>query len=106
MAAGRGGAGAGRLALYKAAQKMHMFQFSEPRVPWSLESWVWELPIVVFQVCAGRPARGRLGHPHSSHLGLHIRGEVQCVPLQFCEGDGGVLQVVEEDLDLWGNGGD
>lgn len=41
-----------------------------------------------------------LGHPHSSHLGLHIRGEVQCVPLQFCEGNGGVLQVVEEDLDL------
>lgn len=35
-----------------------------------------------------------------SHLRLHIRGEVQCVPLQFCEGNGGVLQVVEEDLDL------
>lgn len=41
-----------------------------------------------------------LGHPRCSHLGLHIRGEVQCVPLQFCEGNGGVLQVVEEDLDL------
>lgn len=35
-----------------------------------------------------------------SHLGLHVGGEVQCVPLQFCEGNGGVLQVVEEDLDL------
>lgn len=41
-----------------------------------------------------------------SHLGLHIGGEVQCVPLQFCEGDGRVLQVVEEDLDLWGDRGD
>lgn len=39
--------------------------------------------------------------PHSySHLGLHVSGEVQCVPLQFCEGNGGVLQVVQEDLDL------
>lgn len=39
--------------------------------------------------------------PHScSHLGLHVGGEVQCVPLQFCEGNGGVLQVVEENLDL------
>lgn len=45
--------------------------------------------------------------PHScSHQGLHIGGEVQCVPLQFCEGNGGVLQVVEEDLDLWGDRGD
>lgn len=87
--------------MYKVAQKMHTFQFSEPCVPWSLECWVWEFPIVVFQVCAGRPAReAGSATPHSSHLGLHIRGEVQCVPLQFCEGDGGVLQVVEEDLDL------
>lgn len=45
--------------------------------------------------------------PHScSHLGLHVGGEVQCVPLQFCEGNGGVLQVVEKDLDLWGDRGD
>lgn len=48
------------------------------------------------------------GHPpHScSRLGLHVGGEVQCVPLQFCEGNGGVLQVVEKDLDLWGDRGD
>lgn len=38
--------------------------------------------------------------PSGSRLGLHVGGEVQCVPLQFCEGNGGVLQVVEEDLDL------
>lgn len=87
--------------MYKVARKVHVFQFSEPCVPGSLECWVWEFPIVVFQVCAGRPA-GEAGSaaPPSSHLGLHVRGEVQCVPLQFCEGDGGVLQVVEEDLDL------
>lgn len=53
MAARRG---PGRLALYKVAQKVHMFQFLEPCVPWSLECWVWEGSITVFQVCAGRPA--------------------------------------------------
>lgn len=94
--------GAGSAGFVQVAQKMHMFQFLEICDPWSLECWVWEFSIVVFQVCVGSPGwRGGLGHPHScSHLGLHISGEVQCVPLQFCEGDGGVLQVVEEDLDL------
>lgn len=100
--------GAGQLALYKAARKMRTFQFLEICVPWRLECWVWEFSIVVFQVCVGSPGwRGWFGHPHSgSHLALHIGGEVQCVPLQFCKGDGGVLQVVEEDLDLWGDRGD
>lgn len=49
----RRGWGLGQLALYKVAQKMHMFQFLETCVPWSLECWVWEFSIVVFQVCAG-----------------------------------------------------
>lgn len=38
--------------------------------------------------------------PQPPCLGLHVGGEVQRVPLEFCEGNGGVLQVVEEDLDL------
>lgn len=97
-------AGPGQLALYKVAQKTHVSQFLETCVPWRLECWVWEFPIAVFQVCAGSPAReAGSATPCSSHLGLHIRGEVQCVPLQFCEGNGGVLQVVEEDLDLCHN---
>lgn len=29
--------GAGQLALYKVAQKMHMFQFLEGGFPWTLE---------------------------------------------------------------------
>lgn len=41
--------------------------------------------------------------PQPPCLGLHVGGEVQRVPLEFCEGNGGVLQVVEEDLDLWGD---
>lgn len=89
---------------------MHVFQFLEIYGPWSLECWVWEFSIVVFQVCVGSLGwRGWRGPPppHScSHLGLHVGGEVQCVPLQFCEGNGGVLQVVEKDLDLWGDRGD
>lgn len=48
--------------------------------------------------------RGWFHHPPQPPcLGLHVGGEVQCVPLEFCEGNGGVLQVVEEDLDLWGD---
>lgn len=66
--------------------------------PFSQECWVWEFSIVVFQVCVSWP--GRLAPRSYSHLGLHVGREVQCVPLQFCEGDGGVLQVVQEDLDL------
>lgn len=47
------------------------------------------------------PAGGlALATPTAAHPRLHVCGEVQCVPLQFCEGNGGVLQVVEEDLDL------
>lgn len=34
--------GLGQLVLYKVAQKMHIFQFLEICVPWSLECWVWE----------------------------------------------------------------
>lgn len=102
-------AGPGRLALYKVAQKIHVFQFLEISVLWSVERWVWEFSIAVLQVWVGSPAgEAGSGRPPGSrsHLGLHISGEVQCVPLQFCEGDGRVLQVVEEDLDLWGDGGD
>lgn len=85
---------------------MHVFQFLETWVPWSLECWVWEFSIGVFQVCwAPRLARPAQAAPRSgSHLGLHVGGEVQCVPLQFCEGNGGVLQVVEKYLDLRGTG--
>lgn len=82
---------------------MHIFQFLEICVPWSLECWAWEFSRIVFQVCVGSPPLERLAqaNPRScSHLGLHVSGEVQCVPLQFCEGNRGVLQVVEEDLDL------
>lgn len=87
---------------------MHVFQFLEICVPWSLERWAWEFSIVVLQVWVGSPAgEAGSGHPpRRSHLGLHIGGEVQCVPLQFCEGDGGVLQVVEKDLDLREDRGD
>lgn len=45
--------GPGQLALYKVAQKMHMFQFLEVCVPWGLECWAWEFSIGVFQVCVG-----------------------------------------------------
>lgn len=38
-----GARGAGQLALYKVAQKTHVFQFLEICVPWSLARWVWEL---------------------------------------------------------------
>lgn len=31
---------------------------------------------------------------------LHVRGEVKCVAFQLSVGDGGMLQVVEKDLDL------
>ena len=103
------GPGPGRLALYKVAQKIHVFQFLEICVPWSVERWVWEFSIAVLQVWVGSLA-GEAGSELPSHsryhLGLHVSGEVQCVPLQFCEGDGRMLQVVEEDLDLWGDRGD
>lgn len=58
--------GAGQLALYKVARKMHVFQFLEVCVPWSLECWVWEFSVVVFQVCVGTPGwRGWFGHPRN-----------------------------------------
>lgn len=60
---------------------------------WSLSSLCW-VPWPEKLAWATPPPRS------GSHLGLHVGGEVQCVPLQFCEGNGGVLQVVEEDLDL------
>lgn len=43
---------------------MRVFQFLEICVPWSLECWVWEFAIVVFQVCVGSPGwRGWRGPP-------------------------------------------
>lgn len=72
--------------------------------PSPLESGVLGLGVFycsLSSLCWVPRLEGLVGHPHScSYPGLHIGGEVQCVPLQFCEGDGGVLQVVEEDLDL------
>lgn len=50
------GPGPGRLALYKVAQKIHVFQFLEISVPWSVERWVWEFSIAVLQVWVGSPA--------------------------------------------------
>lgn len=47
------GLGPGRLALYKVAQKIHVFQFLEICVPWSAERWVWEFAIAVLQVWVG-----------------------------------------------------
>ena len=43
---------------------MHVFQFLEICVPWSLERWVWEFSIVVLQVWVGSPAgEAGSGHP-------------------------------------------
>lgn len=35
--------------------------------------------------------------------GLNISGKVKCVPLQFGKGDGRMLQVIEQHLDLRGD---
>lgn len=64
----------------------------------------WGVLLQSFKSVLGPGWRAASGHPTAAHPRLHICGEVQCVPLQFCEGNGGVLQVVEEDLDLWGDG--
>lgn len=93
--------GAGQLALYKVAQKMHIFQFLEVGFPWSLECWAGEFLLQSFKSVLDSGWGAGSGHPPQPPLlRLHISGKVQCVPLQFCKGDGGVLQVVEEDLDL------
>lgn len=61
----------------------------------------WGVSVAVFQVYVGAWLEGwPLAAPTAAHPRLHVCGEVQCVPLQFCEGNGGMLQVVEEDLDL------
>lgn len=41
--------GAGQLALYKVAQKMHRFQFLEVGFPWSLECWAGEFLLQSFK---------------------------------------------------------
>lgn len=54
---------------------MHVFQFLEICVPWSLERWIWEFSIVVLQVWVGSPAgEAGSGHPpRRSHLGATHR---------------------------------
>lgn len=92
-AGGRPGGGAGAAALYKWHKRCTS---SSSWKSASSESAVlgWGVMEHRDRACAG-PWLGRPQPP-----GLHVSGEVQCVPLQFREGDGGVLQVVEEDLDL------
>lgn len=74
---------------------MHIFQFLEGGFPWTLECWAGEFLLQSFKSMLGPGWRAGSGHPHSCPPQLHVCGEVQCVPLQFCEGNGGVLQVVE-----------
>lgn len=61
----------------------------------------WGVLLQSFKSVLGLAGGAGSDHPYSCpSLRLHVSGEIQCVPFQFCEGDRGVLQVVEEDLDL------
>lgn len=88
----------------QVAQKMHKFQFLDICVLGSAgqgSARLWCLSL-----CWVPGWSGWLGPPPAAAAPqLHVGGEVQCVPLQFREGNWGMLQVVEEDLDLWRNRG-
>lgn len=55
----------------------------------------WEVLLQSFKSMLGLAEGLALATPTAARPRLHVCGEVQCVPLQFCEGNGGVLQVVE-----------
>lgn len=58
--------GACQLALYKVAQKMHIFQFLEVGFPWSLECWAGEFLLQSFKSVLGLWLEGpALAIPHS-----------------------------------------
>lgn len=55
--------GAGQLALYKVAQKMHRFQFLELGFPWSLECWAGEFLLQSFKSVLGLAGGAGSDHP-------------------------------------------
>lgn len=48
----------------------------------------------------GEPVRAERAVPSQPALGLHISGVVECITFQLCDGNRGVLKIIQQHLDL------